>query len=281
MVLITKSNNNYELLDSGHGEKLERFGEVILSRPDPQVLWQKALPESEWAKANAHFEKQWKRKSNTPASWKILLGNLSFILKLSSFKHVGVFPEQIPNWEWITNLVKGANRKISVLNLFGYTGGATLAALSAGAEVVHVDSSRVAISSAKENAKESGLDGKPVRWILDDVNSFLKREVRRGNKYDAIIMDPPSFGRGPEGEVWKIERDFLPLLQLSVQILSENPLFFLLNGYASGYSGIAYENALRGALVGRAGTFESGELTIEESSGKRLLPAGIFCRWKK
>lgn len=281
MILITQKNKDYELLDSGDGEKLERFGSVVLHRPDPQVLWKKHLTETEWKKADARFEKKWLDKKNIPVEWNIGFGNLTFVLKLSSFKHVGVFPEQSENWKWIEDTIKKSGKNIKVLNLFGYTGGATLAALSAGAEVVHVDGSKIAISLAKENVKVSGLETKPVRWILDDAMTFLRREVRRGNTYDAIVMDPPAYGHGPDGEVWKIEKNFQELLNLSKQVLSPGPLFFLINGYASGYSSIAYENSLKEILQSNGGIFESGELVIEESGSKRFLPAGIFSRWRR
>ena len=280
MQLITKPQKNYELLDSGEGFKLERFGDVILCRPDPQALWNKALSKEVWGNAHAHFDKSWSKKRDIPASWNIEMNGLTFRIKLSVFKHVGIFPEQFENWQWISNIISKANRKTSVLNLFGYTGGATLAALSAGADVCHVDGSKVSIAWAKENAEISGLGDKPVRWILDDVITFLKREVKRGHTYDAIIMDPPAFGRGPDGEVWKIEEHFSELMILVKKLLSTEPLFVLVNGYASGYSAIAYENALRDTFSQMKGSFESGEVTIKESrEGGRLLPAGIFARW--
>lgn len=280
LCLITKPQKDYELLDSGEGFKLERFGTVVLSRPDPQALWTKSLPQSVWNEAHAHFGKGWSKKKTVPASWNIDMDGNIFRIKLSTFKHVGIFPEQFENWQWIHKKISESNRKISVLNLFGYTGGATLAALRAGAEVCHVDGSKVSLSSAKENVEISGLAGKHVRWILDDVMTFLQREVKRGHTYDAIIMDPPAFGRGPDGEVWKIEEHFPQLMELTRKLLSEQPLFVLVNGYASGYSAIAYENALRGALSDIQGTCESGEVAILESKeGGRLLPAGIFARW--
>ncbi len=277
--LITDGSEDYELIDSGDGFKLERFGAFVLSRPDPQVLWKKNQKQELWDTAEAVFEKKWSKK-NIPELWKIKLQGLTFVLKLSTFKHVGIFPEQSENWKWIGETIK-TNENISVLNLFGYTGGATLAALRAGAKVTHVDGSKTAITISKENAMVSGLAEKPVRWILDDAVTFLKREIKRGNTYDGIIMDPPAFGRGAKGEVWKIEKDFEKLLELVRNVLSPKPSFFLINGYASGYSSIAYENAIRGILEGFGGTFESGELTIKESRSGRLLPAGIFARWQK
>lgn len=276
MILITKPQKEYELLDSGNGFKLERFGGVVVSRPDPQALWGKKLSKKIWDSADAHFERNWKEKNKIPKDWKISLDDIVFNLKLSSFKHVGVFPEQIENWKWIKEKIKKADRKINVLNLFGYTGGATLASLQAGAEVCHVDGSKTSIALAKENALLSGLSEKKVRWILDDVSKFVLREIRRGNKYDAVIMDPPAFGRGAKGEVWKIEKDFLNLLNLVKQILSEQPLFIIINGYASGYSHLAYSNSLKEIFGNRLGDVETGELAIEESKTGRILPAGIF-----
>ena len=204
---------------------------------------------------------------------------LNFEIYLSKFKHVGIFPEQLSNWLWMQDLIKKADRPIKVLNLFGYTGGASIACLKAGAEVVHVDASKTSIEHAKMNAEISGLSEKPIRWILDDAHDFVKREIRRGNKYDGIIMDPPAFGRGPKGEIWKIEESFLPLVDDAKKILSDNPLFFLINGYASGYSPIAYEENLS-ELKKIGGEISSGELTIEEKDSSRLLPAGIFARWE-
>jgi 23S rRNA (cytosine1962-C5)-methyltransferase len=317
-ILTTKASRDYELLDSGDGEKLERFGEYILRRPDPQALWGKSLSEKDWKGANAYFERvgesgKWRRKVNTPDEWRIEMlarpsdgAGLKFLIKPTAFKHTGLFPEQEPNWQWIIEKCKNQKSKckitiqnskienkentpIKILNLFGYTGGATLAGLSAGAEVTHVDSSKSAITWAKQNAEASGLAGAKVRWLEDDARKFVQREIKRGNKYDAIIMDPPAFGHGANKEIWKIEEDFLNLLDLCQQILSDNPLFFLINGYSAGYSAIAYENCLQPLIKKFGGSIECGELTIEEtprhqnSAGQaksgRLLPAGIFARF--
>lgn len=282
-ILITKPSADYELIDSGNEEKLERYGKYILRRPDPQALWNKSQPESEWKNADAIFDagrKMWKKKNESMQNeWQISFDDLKFNIKPTAFKHTGVFPEQEPNWQFIKSKISSAKRLIKVLNLFGYTGGATMAALSAGAEVVHVDGSKSAITWAKENAELSGLINKPVRWIIDDARKFVMREIKRGGKYDAIIMDPPSFGRGGKGEIWKIETDFLNLLMNCSKILSDKPLFFIINGYSAGYSSIAYYNALKPILEKFGDTFESGELMIEESKSKRLLPCGIFIRW--
>ena len=301
-ILITKPSRDYELIDSGDGEKLERFGQYILRRPDPQALWRKNLDEKEWKKADASFERppigragigengKWKKKEGLPTEWTAEIGGLKFYITPTAFKHTGLFPEQEPNWEWIKlkvesyKVIKSQNQDntpIKILNLFGYTGGATLAGLQAGAEVTHVDGSKSAITWAKQNAEASGLADKKVRWIEDDARKFVQREIKRGNKYDAIIMDPPAFGHGANKEVWKIEEDFLNLLDLCEQILSDKPLFVLVNGYSAGYSAIAYENSLEPLIKKFGGQIESGELTIEESKGGRLLPAGIFSRWFK
>jgi 23S rRNA (cytosine1962-C5)-methyltransferase len=285
-ILKTLPSKDYELIDSGDGEKLERFGEYVLRRPDPQALWQKNLDEKEWKKANASFIREgdnakWRVKDDMAKEWVIEMSGLKFFIKPTAFKHTGLFPEQEPNWQWIKEKVKSANRPIKILNLFGYTGGATLAGLSAGAEVTHIDGSKSAITWARQNAEVSKLDDKKVRWIEEDARKFVQREIKRGNKYDAIIMDPPAFGHGANNEVWKIEEDFIGLLDSCGQILSEQPLFILINGYSAGYSAVAYENCLKEITKKFGGNIESGELTIEESKTGRLLPAGIFARWSK
>jgi len=303
-ILITKASQDYELLDSGDGEKLERFGEYVLRRPDPQVLWSKNLDLKEWKSAHASFLREgdnakWRVKDNTPSEWYIKIlarpdggSDLTFLIKPTAFKHTGLFPEHEPNWAWIRERISsgsdlrsekrsyfGKFAPIKVLNLFGYTGGATLSASQAGAEVVHVDSSKSAITWAKQNAEASGLVDSKIRFIEDDARKFVQREIKRGNKYDAIIMDPPAFGHGANKELWKIEDDFLKLLNICFEILSDKPLFFLINGYSAGYSAIAYENCLKTLIEKFGGYIEKGELTIEESNSGRLLPAGIFARW--
>ncbi len=292
IILTTKPGPDYELIDSGNEEKLERYGKYVLRRPDPQALWNKTLSEKEWKEADAFFfrdseRKGWRKDKEMQNEWQISFDDLKFNIKPTSFKHTGIFPEQEVNWKFIKERIKihdsgfknGENTKIKILNLFGYTGGATLAGLSAGAEVTHVDGSKAAINWAKENAELSGFDKKPVRWIVDDARKFVMREIKRGGKYDGIIMDPPSFGRGGKGEIWKIETDFIKLIEDCVKILSDKPIFFLVNGYAAGYSSQAYYNALKPIVEKFGGKFEIGELTIEESKGKRLLPCGIFVRW--
>ena len=289
LILETQASRDYELVDSGDGEKLERYGEVLLSRPDPQALWPKLAP-GKWQMARAKFSRneknaKWVKKAGVPDEWQIELGGLKFFIKPTAFKHTGVFPEQVPNWDWMRDLIRNSKSEISVINLFGYTGGATLAAAQAGAKVCHVDGSKVALMWAKKNEEISGLADKPIRWILDDARVFLKREGKRGHKYDGIIMDPPAYGHGPDGEMWKIEEHLLDIFSLSKQVLSNDPLFFLVNGYASGYSAIAYENNLTEAMKKFSGKTEIGELTIKENPPAgglgRLLPSGIFARWQR
>lgn len=278
--LITKPAAGYELLDSGMEEKLERYGDFVLSRPDPQALWQKNQPER-WREANASYSREgkegkWQIQKEVPTEWPIEINGLTMLVKPTSFKHTGIFPEQIPNWDWIRE-----KKPKSVLNLFGYTGGATLAAAGAGAEVCHVDASKTAVAWARENAKLSGLDGKPIRWIVEDAITFIEREVKRGNTYDLILMDPPAFGHGPHDEIWKFEEHFLKLIGLCEKLLSEHPVGILINGYAAGYSSLAFAYNLEPFAKKFGGTIEHGDLTIEEKGSGRLLPCGIFARWSK
>jgi 23S rRNA (cytosine1962-C5)-methyltransferase len=289
-LLITKPAKDYELLDSGEGEKMERFGNIVLARPDPQALWRKGLTPAEWEKSDGHFTREerrgeWELKSNVPQRWQIEFGNLKFWIKPTAFKHTGIFPEQQPNWDWTREIISQTKkneptRELEILNLFGYTGGASLACAQAGAKVVHVDGSKAAITWAKENAEISGLADKPIRWILDDAQVFVEREIKRGRKYDGIIMDPPAFGHGPKKELWKIEEHFLDLIEKCQLLLSDKPLFFLINGYAAGYSSTAYKNNLLALQAKLGGSIEIGELVIEEAKSQRLLPCGIFTRWK-
>ncbi len=280
---------DYELLDSGDGEKLERFGKVVLSRPDPQALWRKRLDEKEWKKADASFSRseasaEWTYKNGKFEKWSIDYAGLKFWIKPTAFKHTGIFPEQKVNWDWMRDLigkVEEDKKEIDVLNLFGYTGGASLACAQAGARVVHVDGSKSAITWARENAELSGLAEKPIRWILEDARVFAGREVKRGNKYDAVIMDPPAFGHGANKEVWKIEEDFLPLVEDCIKLLKDKPLFFIINGYSAGYSALAYKNVLLALVDKFGGSINVGELTLEETGSGRLLPCGIFARWER
>jgi 23S rRNA (cytosine1962-C5)-methyltransferase len=299
-ILITEPGADYELLDSGLGEKLERIGKFVLSRPDPQALWAKRLPESEWKKADASFSRDeakgdagsksgWTMRNEIGDRWVIDFGEMKFQIKPTAFKHIGLFPEQLVNWKWLGEEVKSVGQKnlgsdFEVLNLFGYTGGATLACAKAGAKVVHVDGSKSAITWARENAELSGLKDKPVRWILEDARAFVTREIKRERKYDGIIMDPPAFGHGPDNELWKIEEHFLGLVQDCMKLLKDKPSFFLINGYSAGYSAVAYENILLPLVEKYGGSIEIGELVISECKRDglqtRLLPCGIFARWK-
>ncbi len=286
MILKLEKQKEYELVDSGLGQKLEKYGPYTFARPDPEALWNRSLTAKEWDNTDLKFIRkgtrtQWIIKEGVPKSWTVEFGGLTFSIKPTSFKHTGLFPEQLLNWQWMEEVIKNENRKVKVLNLFAYTGGASLAAARAGAEVCHVDGSKTAVAWARENAELSGLSEAPIRWIVEDVILFLKREIKRGNKYDAIIMDPPSFGHGPKDELWKIEESFLGLMQLCKEILSDDPLFVLINGYTAGYSPITYQNNLMDMMTENKGSIEVGELTIKESNTQRLLPCGIFARWQK
>ena len=275
--------NEYSLLDSGLGMKLERFGAFVLSRPDPQAIWNKSLSEEEWGKADAVFGTKWEKKNDIPESQVVEVGGFKFKLSLNTFKHTGIFPEQEENWKWIEEKVKEPN-KLRVLNLFGYTGGATLALAKAGTnvEVTHVDSSKQSVSRAKENLELSGLGSASVRWIVEDVRSFVKKEIRRGAKYDGLVLDPPSFGRGAKNEVWKFEEDIVPLLLDCRKIMEDSPSFILFNGYASGFTALSYAQILSSIFDMNVGDIEKGELCIKEAEKRGfLLPAGIYARMFK
>lgn len=284
-IIITEPSADYELIDSGDGEKLERFGKVLLRRPDPQALWRKH-DESLWKDAHGYFVREgrdgkWNFTKDAPEKWTINFSELIFNIRPTAFKHTGIFPEQSSNWNWTREQIKNAGREVSVLNLFGYTGGASVACAQVGAKVCHVDASKASIGWAKDNAESSGLSETAIRWILDDAKLFVQKEIRRGNKYDAIIMDPPAFGRGPDGDVWQIEDDFVQFVEDCKKLLSDTPLFFLVNGYASGYSQLAYLYNVEDLVQKFGGEVESGEITIRESKSGRLLPCGIFARWHK
>lgn len=271
---------DYDLIDSGEGRRLERFGKYILDRPDPEVLWQKTLPEIEWQKADAVFKDKWVNKNNVPERWQLSYNEIKFWAKLSPFKHTGVFPEQDWQWDYINNQIsKSANRQINVLNLFAYTGIATLFAAKAGAKVTHLDSSKPAVTWANENRIRNGMQDAPIRWIIDDAVIFTGRESKRGVKYDAIIMDPPVYGHGPRGEIWDFSKGFPKLLENCRQILSAKPLFILVNAYAVSSSPITLANTLQGYFGGLGGKIEHGELTLREKSAGRLLSTGIWARW--
>jgi len=277
---------DYELLDTNDGERLERWGDYILIRPDPQVIWHGVAKHPAWQRADGIY-----RRSNTgggrwvknkmPESWNIRYGELGFVLRPMGFKHTGLFPEQAANWDWFSELIRKSEKKqVKVLNLFAYTGGATVAAAKAGAAVVHVDAAKGMVAQAKENAALCGLKEAPIRYIVDDCKKFVEREIRRGNRYDAIIMDPPSYGRGPSGEVWKIEDSVDELVTLAASLLSDDPLFFLVNSYTTGLSPMtmAYELELR--VASRfGGRVEAGELGLRISRTGGFLPCGASARW--
>lgn len=287
---IADSWKDYEILDMADGMKLERWNNIYLVRPDPQIVWkQKSFPEI-WNKANATYVRSneggghWNFKKSIPKSWNIKYKDLTFNIKPMGFKHTGIFPEQAVNWDWMIDKISNAGREINVLNLFAYTGAASVACLHAGAKVVHVDSSRGMVTWAKENVESSGLKDKPIRFLIDDVNKFVLREQRRGNKYDAIIMDPPSYGRGANGEVWKFENNIADLVDNCMKIMSDRPLFFLINSYTTGTSSQVLENILR--LESRKnhklpnGKFENGEIGLPMTNSKLILPCGIYARWE-
>jgi 23S rRNA (cytosine1962-C5)-methyltransferase len=285
MKLFTTAGwDDYALLDSGDGMRLEKFGEYLLARPDPQAIWKRLLPEQEWQKADAVFSKkdgkeQWIQHTALPPSWKMTYKDLSFLAKLSPFKHTGVFPEQHLNWDFITDLITKSEQKVNVLNLFAYTGIASHAAAAAGASVTHVDASRPTIGWARENQEASGLATKPIRWILDDALKFVTREVARGNTYQGVIMDPPVYGHGPEGERWDFSEHFPQLVDLCTKVMADKPLFFIVNAYAISSSAMMLENVMRDFPLFRQGTLEVGELALEEKESKRVLSTGMLARW--
>ena len=279
--------DEYKILDMAHGEKLEDWNGVILRRPDPQVIWKdESFPEL-WKKADAIYHRSssgggaWEKKHNIKDEWQIHCKDLTFNLKLMGFKHTGLFPEQAVNWDWMIEKITKANRPIKVLNLFAYTGGASVACLYAGAEVCHVDSSKGMVQWAKENVQSSGLADKKIRYIVDDVNKFVQREIRRNNKYDAIIMDPPSYGRGAKGEVWQFENNIYDLVELCEKVLSYNPLFFLINSYTTGISSSVLGNILNLCINKKNnGNVTSGEIGLPMENSKLVLPCGIYGRWE-
>jgi 23S rRNA (cytosine1962-C5)-methyltransferase len=277
-LLVAEKWRDYELLDSGENQKLERWGQFITIRPDPRAIWQKSNPKS-WNLAQGIFIEDWDFKTPPPRPWQISYDKIRFVLKPTEFKHTGVFPEQAINWEWIGEKIQ--NRNIKVLNLFAYTGGATMAAAFAGAQVTHVDASRPSMMWASENAKIAGIPKDKIRWIQDDVLKFVNREIKRGVKYEGIIMDPPRFGRGMKGEVWKLLEDLPVLVSACKQILSPDPLFWLINAYTADMSSLVLSNLLSGTVKDLGGTAEAGELGLKESISGRILPAGIFARWSK
>lgn len=285
--------NDYEVIDCSKGEKLERWGDYLLVRPDPQVIWDTPKKEKGWRKMNGHYHRSSKGGGEweffqLPKEWTIQYSlpinkRLTFHLKPFSFKHTGLFPEQAANWNWFSQLIADAvskGRQVKVLNLFAYTGGATLAAAAAGASVTHVDASKGMVTWAKENAISSGLKDAPIRWLVDDCVKFVEREIRRGNHYDAIIMDPPSYGRGPKGEIWKIEESVYPLIQLCSQILTDNPLFFLINSYTTGLQPAVLSYMISTVLGTANGTVTASEIGLPVSSNGLVLPCGASGRYE-
>ncbi len=278
---------DYELLDSGEGKRLERFGEYTLIRPDPQIIWQRGLHSSVWAGADAVFERtatdngKWVFNSRMPEKWLVKYNDLSFWVRLTPFKHTGLFPEQAVQWDWMREKISKSKKQANILNLFGYTGAASLAAAASGAKVTHVDASRPAIGWARENQVSSKLEDKPIRWILEDALKFTARESRRGVQYDGIIMDPPIYGHGPGGERWDFNKDLPDLLKNCSLLLSGDPLFVLINAYAISSSSIMLQNVLGDYFKNLGGHIEAGELAIKEKNTDRLLSTGIFGRWSR
>ncbi|MCD8143082.1 MAG: class I SAM-dependent methyltransferase [Clostridiales bacterium] len=277
---------DYELIDCGGGEKLERWGSEILVRPDPQAIWNTPRTHRGWKRNDGHYLRSktggghWE-KDSLPASWQIRYGDLTFKVGPMNFKHTGLFPEQAANWDWAQRQIRQAGRQVSVLNLFAYTGGATVACAAAGAKVCHVDAAKGMVAWAKENAKLSGLEAAPVRWLVDDCTKFVEREIRRGHRYDAIIMDPPSYGRGTGGEVWKLEENLYPFLELTAQVLSEEPLFVLVNSYTTGLAPSVLTYLLETVFSKRfGGHTESGELGLPVTESGLVLPCGATGRWQ-
>ena len=276
---------DYEVIDCSKGEKLERWGDYILVRPDPQVIWDTPRKEKGWHKMNAHYHRSKKGGGeweffDLPQQWSIHYRSLTFQLKPFSFKHTGLFPEQAANWDWFSELIKKAGRPVKVLNLFAYTGGATIAAAAAGASVTHVDASKGMVTWAKENAASSGLADAPIRWIVDDCVKFVEREIRRGNHYDAIIMDPPCYGRGPKGEIWKIEESIHPLVKLCAQLLVDRPLFFLINSYTTGLQPAVLSYLIGTELKRFPGKVTADEIGLPVSSNGLTLPCGASGRFE-
>lgn len=284
----TSDWKDYELLDCSSGERLERWGNVTLIRPDPQVIWKTPKQHPAWRRADAVYHRSssgggnWEIKNKIPSFWSIDYGDLSFNVKTMGFKHTGIFPEQAVNWDYTARLIKNAGRPVKVLNLFAYTGGATVACLKAGAEVVHVDASKGMVQWAKENAVASGVADRKVRWIVDDCVKFVQREIRRGNKYDIIIMDPPSYGRGPGGEIWKLENEVYSFVELCSQVLSDNPIMVLINSYTTGLSPAVMQYIL-GALIKPkfGGVAESDEIGLPVTQTGMILPCGASAIWHK
>ena len=287
---IADNWKDYEVIDTSCGEKLERWGDYYLVRPDPQVIWNTPKKNPKWNDFNGHYHRsnkgggEWEFRK-LPNEWQIKYGNLKFALKPFAFKHTGIFPEQATNWDWFSSIIKETldkepGRQIKVLNMFAYTGGATLSAAAAGASVTHVDASKGMVGWAKENANLSGLADKPIRWLVDDCVKFVEREIRRGNKYDAIIMDPPSYGRGPKGEIWKIEDNIFDFIELTTQILADKPLFFLINSYTTGLQPAVLSYMMNTCIVKKfGGSVEANEIGLNVTESGLVLPCGASGRY--
>jgi 23S rRNA (cytosine1962-C5)-methyltransferase len=286
LLLDSPDWTEYALLDSGHGSKLERFGPYTFVRPEPQAIWRPGLPEREWNAASAVFQRTdeheggvWHYRQTLRDRWPLRYKALRFWVQPTPFRHMGVFPEQANHWDWMAERIAGARRPVNVLNLFGYTGVASLAAAAAGASVTHVDASKKMVGWARENQTLSGLDERPIRWILDDVLKFVRREARRGARYDGFIVDPPPFGRGPKGEIWRLEESLPALLDSCHEIMSDTPLFAILTAYAIRTSALSLQHCLAEMVQGYGGTLDAGEMVITEQSQGRLLSTAIFARW--
>jgi len=278
-LVVTKGWDDYELLDSGNARRLERFGKYVISKPDPQAIWKPTLDKVIWDKADAtYLEKDWSPNS-LPQKWELVYKDIKFYAKLTPFKHTGVFPEQVLNWEYMAERIKNAGKETNVLNLFGYTGIASLVCADAGAKVTHLDGSKPSITWARENQELSGLQDKPIRWILDDAIEFTAREARRGNTYDAIVMDPPVYGHGPNGEIWDFNKSFPELLENCREILSPNPVFVIINAYAISSSSLMLANTMEDYLGLDADKIDYGELALQQTSNSRLLSTGLFGRY--
>ena len=284
---VARNWKDYEILDMANGEKLERWGDIYLIRPDPQIIWKSQSFPEKWKNIHAKYQRsstgggEWNYKRKIPESWKIHYKDLTFLVKPMGFKHTGLFPEQAVNWDWMIQKIQKAERPIKVLNLFAYTGGASVACSYAGASVCHVDSSKGMVTWAKENMTASGLNDRPIRYIVDDVIKFVNREIRRGNTYDAIIMDPPSYGRGSNGEVWKFEENLPVLIELCSKVLSDKPLFFLINSYTTGISSVVLENLLNLTISKKyKGKISNGEIGLSMTNSSLILPCGIYARWE-
>lgn len=278
----------YELIDTASGEKLERWGDKILIRPDPQIIWNTAKDNPLWKNAHARYHRsnsgggKWEQYKSLPQAWNVSYGDIVFGVKPMGFKHTGIFPEQAVNWDFVREKISNSGRSLNVLNLFAYTGGATLACMAAGARVCHVDASKGMVQWAKENANLSGIADKPVRWIVDDCVKFVQREIRRGNKYDGIIMDPPSYGRGPNGEVWKLEEQLFPLVELCSSVMSDDPEFFILNSYTTGLSPAVMKYLLGVVLKKKyGGEVSADEIGLKVTHTGLTLPCGSTAIWKK